>query len=57
VLNGLFFWAQDMVTVREMTIHPFNGLVLAIIIAAILLGVVFWLIRRAQAETLSLAGR
>jgi len=57
VLNGLFFWAQDMVTVRGVTSTPFYGLVLAVIIAIALLGLVFWLIRRANAETLSLAGR
>lgn len=57
VLNGLFFWAQDVVTVRGMTINPFNGLVLAVAVAIVLLGLVFWLIRRANAETLALAGR
>jgi RsiW-degrading membrane proteinase PrsW (M82 family) len=57
VLNGLFFWAQDVVTVRGMTINPFYGLVLAVAVAIVLLGLVFWLIRRANAETLALAGR
>lgn len=57
VLNGVFFWAQDIVTVRGLTITPFYGLVLAVAVAVVLLGVVFWLIRRANAETLLLAGR
>jgi RsiW-degrading membrane proteinase PrsW (M82 family) len=57
VLNGLFFWAQDLVTLRGITVNPWYGLVLAIVIAIIVLGIVFWLIRRANAETLALAGR
>lgn len=57
VLNGLFFWAQDLVTLRGITVNPWYGLVLAIIIAIVVLGIVFWLIRRANAETLALAGR
>ena len=57
VLNGLFFWIQDEVTLRGMTVNPWYGLILAVIIAVILLAIVFWLIRRANAETLALAGR
>jgi hypothetical protein len=57
VLNGVFFWAQDVVTVRGLTSNPFYGLVLAVAVAVVLLGVVFWLIRRSNAETLALAGR
>jgi RsiW-degrading membrane proteinase PrsW (M82 family) len=57
VLNGLFFWAQDMVTVQGVTVNPWYGLILAVIIVAIILGIVFWLIRRANAETLALARR
>jgi RsiW-degrading membrane proteinase PrsW (M82 family) len=57
VLNGVFFWAQDMTNVRGLSVNPFNGLVLAVIVAIVLLGVVFWLIRRANAETLALARR
>jgi RsiW-degrading membrane proteinase PrsW (M82 family) len=56
VLNGVFFWAQDIVTVQGIALTPFYGLVLAVSIALVLLGLVFWLIRRANAETLLLAG-
>jgi protease PrsW len=57
VLNGVFFWAQDLVTVRGLTINPFYGLILAVAVAIALLGLVFWLIQRAEVETISLAGR
>ncbi len=57
VLNGLFFWAQDLVTLRGISVNPWYGLILAVIIAVVVLGVVYWLIRRANAETLALAGR
>jgi RsiW-degrading membrane proteinase PrsW (M82 family) len=57
VLNGLFFWAQDLVTLRGISVNPWYGLILAVIIAVVVLGIVFWLIRRANAETLALAGR
>lgn len=57
VLNGVFFWAQDIVTVQGLTVNPFNGLVLAIVVAAALLALVYWLIQRANSETLALQGR
>lgn len=57
VLNGLFFWAQDLVTLRGISVNPWYGLILAVIIAIAVLGIVYWLIRRANAETLALAGR
>jgi RsiW-degrading membrane proteinase PrsW (M82 family) len=53
-LNGIFFWAQDMVTLRGITFNPWYGLLLAVIIAIAVLAVVFGLIRRANAETLAL---
>jgi RsiW-degrading membrane proteinase PrsW (M82 family) len=55
VLNGLFFWAQDLVTLRGVAFKPWYGLVLAVVIAVIVLAVVFWFIRKANAETLALA--
>ena len=57
VLNGLFFWAQDLVTLRGISVNPWYGLILAVIIAVVVLSIVYWLIRRANAETLALAGR
>lgn len=57
ILNGVYFWVQDTVTVQGVRVNPWYGLVVAVIIAVLLLGVVFWLIRRANAETLALARR
>jgi RsiW-degrading membrane proteinase PrsW (M82 family) len=55
VLNGVFFWAQDLVTVRGISVNPWYGLILAVVIAIGALAIVFWLIRRANAETLALS--
>ena len=57
VLNGVFFWSQDLVTRTGIAVNPWYGLVLAVAVAVVLLVVVFWLIRRATAETIALAGR
>jgi len=57
VLNGAFFWAQDIVTRVGISFNPWYGLVLAVIMAAGLLALVSGLIQRANAETLALAGR
>lgn len=57
VLNGAFFWAQDIVTRTGISFNPWYGLVLAVIMAAGLLALVSGLIQRANAETLALAGR
>ena len=57
LLNGVFFWALDIVTTSGLTIKPWYGLLLAVAMAVALLLVVFWLIRRANAETLALARR
>jgi RsiW-degrading membrane proteinase PrsW (M82 family) len=54
VLNGLFFYVQDVATTRGLSFNPWNGMVLAVIIALGTFGIVFWLIRRANAETLAL---
>jgi len=57
VLNGVFFWSQDVVTRVGISLNPWYGLALAVVGAAVLLLIVFWLIRRAAAETAALAGR
>lgn len=53
VLNGLFFFAQDLVTQRGLTFNPFIGLGVAAVIALVLLLSVTMLIHRANAETLA----
>lgn len=55
VLNGLFFFAQDVVTLRGLTFNPYYGLGVAAAIALVLLGSVSTLIRQANRETLALA--
>ena len=57
ILNGVFFWSQDLVTRTGSAINPWYGLVVAVAVAVVLLLVVFWLIRRATAETIALARR
>jgi RsiW-degrading membrane proteinase PrsW (M82 family) len=57
VLNGVFFWSQDLVTRAGIAVNPWYGLILAVAVALVLLVVVFWLIRRATAETIALARR
>ncbi len=57
VLNGAFFWAQDIVTRVGISFNPWYGLVLAVIMAAGLFALVSGLIQRANAETIALAGR
>jgi hypothetical protein len=46
-----------LVTLRGITVNPWYGLVLAVVIAVAVLALVFGLIRRANAETLALARR
>jgi RsiW-degrading membrane proteinase PrsW (M82 family) len=53
-LNGLFFYVQDVATARGLSFNPWNGLILAVVIALATFAVVFWLIRQANAETLAL---
>ncbi len=57
ILNGVFFWSQDLVTRTGSAVNPWYGLVVAVAAAVVLLLVVFWLIRRATAETIALARR
>jgi protease PrsW len=54
-LNGVFFLLEDRVTTAGLGVNPWNGLILALIMAAITLSVVFWLVNRANEETLRVA--
>ncbi|MCS6844290.1 MAG: PrsW family glutamic-type intramembrane protease [Caldilineales bacterium] len=54
-LNGLFFFLEDLVTQQGMRFTPQYGVVLAAAFALGILTVVFFLIRRANAETLAIA--
>lgn len=55
VLNGLFFLIEDRITDAGLTENPWNGLLLATVVAVVSLGVVFALVHRANEETLRLA--
>ncbi len=55
VLNGLFFFLEDQVTLNGLNFTPVNGVVLAAVFAFIIFAVVFFLIRRSNAETLAIA--
>lgn len=54
-LNGIFFLMEDRVTADGLRVNPWNGLILAALFAVVTLGVVFWLINRANEETLRVA--
>jgi hypothetical protein len=41
--------------VRGLQFNPWNGLVLATVVALVILGVLFWLMRRANRATLAQA--
>lgn len=55
VLNGLFFFLEDQVTLQGLNFTPLNGVILAAVFAVVILAIVFFLIRRANAETLAIA--
>ena len=55
VLNGLFFFSQDLVTQRGLNVTPLYGLAFAAGFALVLLAAVSWLTHRANAETLALS--
>ena len=55
VLNGLFFLLEDRVTGSGLTVNPWNGLVLALVMAGVCLTAVFWLVERSNEETLRVA--
>lgn len=56
-LNGCFDWLQSEVTARDLGIEAWRGVVVAGAFALTVFGVVYFLLRSAVAETLSLAGR
>lgn len=56
VLNGIFFLLEDRVTSAGLSVNPWNGLILAVVVAAVCLAAVFWLVKRANEETLRVAG-
>lgn len=55
LLNGVFFFLEDQVTLRGMKFTPINGVILAGVFAFVILTLLFFLISRANAETRSLA--
>jgi len=55
VLNGLFFLLEDRVTASGLSVNPWNGLLLALVVAGVSLAAVFWLVERANEETLRVA--
>ncbi len=54
VLNGLFFFLLDRTLGGGLNYNPWNDLIFAAIIAMITLAIVFWLVERANEETLRL---
>jgi RsiW-degrading membrane proteinase PrsW (M82 family) len=55
LLNGVFYFLEDQVTLRGLSFTPLNGVILAGVFAFVILAIVFFLIRRANAETLAIA--
>lgn len=52
VLNGLFVFIRDLASVRGLQFNPWNGPILATVVALAILGILFCLIRRANRATL-----
>lgn len=55
--NGIFWYLLDRTFGSSLNYNPWSDLIFAAIIAAISLAIVFWLIERANEETLRLAHR
>jgi RsiW-degrading membrane proteinase PrsW (M82 family) len=53
VLNGLFIFVRDLAMVRGLEFNPWNGLIVATLMALIILAALFWLMRRANQATLA----
>jgi RsiW-degrading membrane proteinase PrsW (M82 family) len=53
VLNGTFVFVRDLASVRGLQFNPWNGLILAAVVALVVLGVLFWLMREANRATLA----
>lgn len=52
---GLFFFLEDRVTSAGFQVNSWAGLILALVVAGITLSLIFWLVQRANEETLRLA--
>ena len=55
LLNGVFFLLEDRVTAAGLSVNPWNGLLLALVVAGVCLATVFWLVNRSNEETLRVA--
>ncbi|RLT40285.1 MAG: PrsW family intramembrane metalloprotease [Chloroflexi bacterium] len=55
LLNGIFFLLEDRMTSAGLSVNPWNGLLLALVVTAICLSAVFWLVNRSNEETLRVA--
>lgn len=55
LLNGVFFLLEDRVTGAGLSVNPWNGLLLALVVAGLSLAAVFWLVERSNEETLRVA--
>jgi RsiW-degrading membrane proteinase PrsW (M82 family) len=53
VLNGVFVFLRDLASVRGLQFNPWNGLILATLVALGILGILFWLMRRANRASLA----
>jgi RsiW-degrading membrane proteinase PrsW (M82 family) len=53
VMNGMFVFLRDLASVRGLQFNPWNGLILATVVALVILGGLFWLMRRANRATLA----
>lgn len=54
-LNGLFFYILEQAASGGWTVHPWRDLILAGVVAVSTLAILFWLMARANEETLRLA--
>lgn len=57
IFNGLFFYFLDRTIAQSMTYNPWADLLFAGVVAALTVSFVFWLVARANEETLRLAGK
>ncbi|MBX3054475.1 MAG: PrsW family intramembrane metalloprotease [Caldilineaceae bacterium] len=57
LLNGIFFLLEDRVTAAGLSVNPWNGLLLALVVSGVCLAAVFWLVNRSNEETLRVAAQ
>jgi RsiW-degrading membrane proteinase PrsW (M82 family) len=57
VLNGVFAWLETAVTTQDLGYKAWEGVGVAAIYAVVILGLIFYLVRRDVQETLALGGR